>query len=46
MTDTSEDARAAFRARHDAILAEVAPDEAEAAEARNPREGQRPGPVS
>lgn len=33
MTDTTEEARAARRARHEVILAEVAQEEAEAAEA-------------
>lgn len=33
MTETSDEARAARRARHDEILAEVATEEAEAAEA-------------
>jgi Ribbon-helix-helix protein, copG family len=33
MTDTTEEAQTARRARHDAILAEVAQEEAEAAEA-------------
>ncbi len=33
MADTTKDARAARRERHDAILAEVAQEEAEAAEA-------------